>query len=232
MEIINQTCYSTEDLRNLYERVKAGYIERTENDSGWWKRHYKWKDPARLVIGYYKVRDQSDHYPSYTSLRRKPVTRLGIAKKADLPWGHALTALAEAANGKEASIPTRAIKQIVRTMIEIGGGYTGLVELPYVDGETVPHYYGGETDDCWVWIKDVTIRYRERAKRGTRKAAARARKLGRLDHMRKEIEQARENIAEQQALIRQHQADLVELEKELADSLAAMTAAEEALDKE
>jgi hypothetical protein len=185
MKIVNATCYFTEDLERLWARIGETAVIAREHWVQVRTRGYiggAREEPMVLRIGYYTTQAKKGTYDwcGYSNLRQRwtPNPRLGIVKKGKLPQ-HPLQALAEAALDYSL-MPAEVVSDVASDMASLIGA-SGLIS-------------NEETKHFWTWLSTFKVRYRERAKRGSRKAVRKVREEIKLATLRREEEQAHSRI--------------------------------------
>ena len=180
MEIVNATCYMSKDLESLWEKVEETVTAATELAA---KRglYRPWTrtPPPTLRVGYYTPSETpafSFNYEfKYTSLRgvgysssRDP--RLGVVKKGGLPLSP-LQALASATD-EHTLVPAEVVREVAFRMATIIASTTVICS---------------ELRDVWDWVDGFKLRFRERARRGSRVAVRKAREENKLRVLRQQI---------------------------------------------
>jgi len=165
MKIVNETCYSTEDLEAMWAKV-VDMIEKFDAEVVTYNISNRVL-PETLRIGYYNGSFTPGRYNqdvTYTSLRGrgKQHRRLGICKKQHLPNMSPLHRLATACNELNV-VPQEVTKQIGVSMTQLYGW--GIYRL----------WNSQEFDHLTGWLDTFTLRFRERAMRGSRAKVAYAR---------------------------------------------------------
>lgn len=207
MKIVNATCYFSEDLERLWQRiVETAPIARRyflESECGGWVGGPR-PEPAVLRIGYYQTQAKKGTYDwcGYSNLRQRWTKnpRLGIVKKGKLPM-HPLQALAEASLDYS-YMPAEVVMNVAADMASLIGAEALVTR--------------DETKHFWDWLSSFKVRYRERAKRGSRKAVRKVREEIRLSDLRREEEQARSRINTLRHELRWAESRLVEKRAEVA----------------
>lgn len=149
MKIINETCYNTEDIRDLLLKCQATVTLSIEA-----------KDlPERLLISYWEgCRETSSLFVNYNYDYTRP--RLGIVRSGKLGVAP-LVSLAQAADGLELKLPHSVITEIATYFASLLGG------------DRVVSF--NLTNHHWKWLEDFEVRYSARAKSGSKDEAKLAR---------------------------------------------------------
>lgn len=200
MKIVNATCYFTEDLERLWERTQVAVDQCVQ----WWQTSPdapKWglynndkKLPETLRVGYYSAgsTDCAANLRGWSYWGKKD-PRMGIVKKGVLMHSP-LHALATAALDYN-YMPPEAVRSIARV-------YCQLLNRSYqFDNEKCQKLF-------WSWLDDFKIRYRERAKRGSRKAVRKVREEATLLALEKDRENIERTIEDLHRQIAWREADL------------------------
>lgn len=183
MKIVNATCYLTEDLESLFSLIEhatkqardwytnTSVVERSAVSFSYWPLDRE--APKTLRVGYYTTEAKPGGYDwcGYAKLRqtRSSCPRLGIFKKGKLPRSP-LHALATAALDYNI-VPAVATKDIARCFATLIGA-ASIMAYP-------------ETRQFFAFVEGFKLRYRERAKRGSRKAIKRVREEIKLVDLQK-----------------------------------------------
>lgn len=167
MKIINETCYNTEDIRNLWNACRAAHA--SENT-------YHSSEPDTLQVGYCSYGEGNGHI-RYQSYRRHKPPRLAIVRPKQLPLTP-LQHLATAAEGvASATLPQSVVDNIIEKFRSAAGGYGSIPTTP-----------------AWRNVRSMQIRFDLRAKRGSlAQAKAEAKKI-KLDAMRAKKREADSRI--------------------------------------
>lgn len=180
MEIINESCYNTEDLEALFQKVEETCKELSIDHFGQTGFKQNLYDlPLQVVIGYYRPRDRLDPYsktPNYvnrTGGRRTP--RIGIVKPSAFDIAP-LVALAQAIDTDDFFVPADVVCDITKVV-------TGLLG-----------HWGSVRGDRWSWVTSFKLRYSLRAKRGARTRVKNVRDRRRLKRLEKELELCKNDI--------------------------------------
>jgi hypothetical protein len=222
MHIENSTVYNTDDIRAffMWARKLRQHLYETSDDA--WKRGRKARAlPKTLVVGYYsrtpaeKVVKEEDRkrkggtrVSPYQFLRwaegrwkpgrNTPPHRLGVVRPSKL-YDSPLQQLAAVADDQ-----MLAPKALV-------------VELTTIAEEFFAVW--GEDREAFHVLHDFQLRYSDRAKRGSRKAAAKRAKENRLESVKSKLYKCRDVISNAKELIRDNEAKQKEL-RALAEQLA------------
>jgi len=177
VKIINETCYNTEDLESLFEKVQSSVQESEEP----WKNQngmtlYPHDPPASVRIGYYKPSTEKCRWSGERNYINKTGwgddVRLGIVRPSALGVSP-LVALAQAADGANLRLPTDVVKLLVKSFCGLIT-YASLLETRNLA-------------TLWSWVDSFEIRYRARAKRGSRAEVKRARDLAKVTKLKSKI---------------------------------------------
>ena len=175
MEIVNGTCYLTEDIEALWDKINETILTKEKTKVNWARGLTK---PDKLLIGYFNttldpkrvksVWESSLRYAS-SSGEYSESPRLGIAPRRKLPL-QGLSALAEA-DAEYSTVPTVALRSIVRAMINLGRGSTTTFKEDDEDQPGDPRY--------WDWLKTFNLRFRDKATKTEKESAKTATELRR-----------------------------------------------------
>lgn len=211
MKIVNETCYSTEDLETLSERVIQTLEMLHRDATNTIACSPIWHQDKTVRFGYFTPSDKPTPEKSnplayamcYTSIRRIRTTspRIGIVKKG-LLHNSALMALASAALD-EATAPNVLVQEITLRIVEVITGYSTAFTIQgsrWADP-------GDAIKKAWAWVYEFKLRYRDRAKRGSRAEAKYAKLKLELDLSRKAITAARINVLDYERVLAEARAE-------------------------
>lgn len=180
MKILNETCYNTDDLLALYERCKKAIEESRES----WKTIHGWKlyikeEPKSIRVGYYKPSMERCPWSKARNLVNKTGygddIRFGIVRPSALGVSP-LVALAQTAGGANLRLPQEVIDILVSKFCNL------IFNGRLFNDERFALF--------WDWTKNFEVRYRARAKRGSRALVKRARDLAKVSKLQSKIDNA------------------------------------------
>lgn len=246
VEILNETAYSTDDLRDLFRKVYDTLTGDLQTIKGL-RIHRMYCAPLResIRIGYYKPRTVSkisyllEDGLNYAEVPRlvsatdnyKPSMRIGILQ-INRMFDNALTALA-AASGDDLTIPTVGVIQIAMAMVEALDCYPSAIR---VRGHVTRYRQPPEEDhpayEHWDWLRTFKLRHTKGAGAAAKRSARAAAVETSLNNLNQQIIWKREKLEQ---LANQMEKEQEKLEKmftrriKLRDKLSKLRAGNDAV---
>jgi hypothetical protein len=216
INLVNETCYTTEDLVALATKCDEAMKACQEAHAATQGAHYinRQRPPKTIRVGYYQPRRTKNYGLQYVNMSGYGEDRrLGIVKSSKLGV-IPLLALAQAADGADCAMPQAAVDELVYTLAALSGGTWNYLPTPnaqrWNNNDSTKTY-----ESYWEWTKGFQVRYQARAKRGSKAAVKKAREKGKLERLKNSLESKKNNVEYQKIKLSQAKYALAHAEEQI-----------------